>query len=50
MDVNRDIYHKSIGKYLTMPEDLQMIEAVGNYTGNTFGATFLRGTKPIDGV
>ena len=27
-----------------------MIEAVGNYTGKKFGATFLRGTKPIDGV
>ena len=33
-----------------MLEDLQMIEAVGNYTGNKIGATFLRGTKPIDGV
>ena len=27
-----------------------MIEAVGNYTGKKIGATFFRGTKPIDGV
>ena len=50
MDVNEYIYRKSIGKALTMLEDLQMIEAVGNYTGKKLGATFFRGTKPIDGV
>ena len=27
-----------------------MIEAVGNYTGKKIGATFFRGSKPIDGV
>ena len=27
-----------------------MMEAVSNYTGNKIGATFFRGTKPIDGV
>ena len=32
MDVNKDIYRKSIEKYLTILEDLQMIEAYGNYT------------------
>ena len=42
MDVNEDIYRKSIVKSLTMSEDLQMIEAVGNYTGKKIGATFLR--------
>ena len=50
MDVNKDIYRKIIGKSLTMSEDLQMIEAVGNYTGKKIGATFFRGTKPIDGA
>ena len=50
MDVNKDIYRKSIGKALTMSEDFQIIEAVGNYTGKKIGATFFRGTKPIDGV
>ena len=50
MDVNKEIYCKSIGKALTMSENLQMIEAVVNYTGKKIGATFFRGTKPIDGV
>ena len=50
MDVNEDIYRKSIGKSLTMSEDIQMIEAVGNYTENKIDATFLIGKKPIDGV
>ena len=50
MDVSKDIYRKSIGKYLTMSEDLQIIEAVSNYTGKKIGATFFRGTNPIDGV
>ena len=27
-----------------------MIEAMGNYTGQQLGATFFRGSKPIDGV
>ena len=47
MDVNKDIYRKSIGKALTMLEDLQMIEAVGNYTGKKIGATFFRGTNQL---
>ena len=50
MDVNEEIYRNIIKKYHTMLEDLQMIEAVGNYTGKKIGATFFRGTKPIDGV
>ena len=33
-------HHKSIGKALTDLEDLKMIEAVGNYTGQKLGATF----------
>ena len=33
IDVNKDIYRKSIGRALTELDDLQMIEAVGNYTG-----------------
>ena len=50
MDVNEDIYRKSIGKSLTESEDLRMVETVGNYTGLKIGATFFRGSKPIDGV
>ena len=43
MDVNEDIYRKSIGRALTKSDDLQMIEAVGNYTGKKVGARFFRG-------
>ena len=50
MDVNKDIYRKSIGRSLTELDDLQMIETVENYTGKKIGATFFRGSKPIDGV
>ena len=41
MDVNEDVYRNSIGKALTMSEDLQMIEAVGNYTGKKLVLRFL---------
>ena len=50
MDVNKDIYRKSIGKALTRDEGLNIEEAVGNFTGKKIGATFFRGVKPIDGV
>ena len=50
MGVNKDIYRKIIGKSLTDSEDLQMVEAVGNYTGLKIKATFFRGSKPIDDV
>ena len=38
MDINEDIYRKSIGKSLTESEDLLMVETVGNYTGLKIGA------------
>jgi hypothetical protein len=50
MDANEDIYRKSLGKVLTDQEGLNMSEAVGDFTGKKLGATFFRGTKPIDGV
>ena len=50
MDANEDIYRKSLGKALTDQEGLNMSEAVGDFTGKKLGATFFRGTKPIDGV
>ena len=42
MDVNEEIYRKSIGKSLTESEDLQMVETVGNYTVLKICATFFR--------
>ena len=40
-DTGKLFFRKSIRKALNMLEDLQMIEAVGNYTGKKIGATFL---------
>jgi hypothetical protein len=50
MDANKDIYKKSIGKSLTSREGLNMVEVVGEFTGRRIGATFFRGSKPIDGI
>jgi hypothetical protein len=50
MDANEDIYRKSIGKTLTDEEGLNMREVVGDYTGQMIGATYFRGSKPIDAV
>ncbi len=50
MDANKDIHKKSIGKSLTSREGLNMVEVVGEFTGRRIGATFFRGSKPIDGI
>ena len=50
MDANENIYHKQIGKILTNEEGLAMKEVVGEFTGKQLGATFFRGTEPIDGI
>ena len=50
MDANENIYRKQIGKILTNEEGLAMKEVVGEFTGQKLGATFFRGTEPIDGI
>ena len=50
MDANADIYQKELGKALTNSDGLNMSEVVGDFTGTPVGATFFRGSKPIDGV
>ncbi len=50
LDANEDIYKKAIGKALTDVNGLAMKEVVGSYTGKKVGATYLRGSKAIDGV
>ena len=50
MDANENIYRKQIGKLLTNEEGLAMKEVVGDFTGQKLGATFFRGTEPIDGI
>lgn len=47
MDVNEDIYSRSLGKALTSGYILDTKKAVGTFTVNKIGATFFRGTKPI---
>jgi hypothetical protein len=50
MDANEDIYRKSFGRSLTEENGLNMSEVVGEFTGKKLGATFFRGSKPINGV
>ncbi len=50
MEANEDIYKKLIGKTLTDTEGLNMVEAVGEFTGKKIEPTFFRGLKPIDGI
>ncbi len=39
LDVNENIYMQALGKMLTNPEGLGMIEAVGSYMGKKIGPT-----------
>ena len=50
MVANKDIYRKLIGKALMNQDRLIMSEVVGDLTGKKLGATYFRGTKPIDGI
>ena len=50
MDANEHIYRKALGKILTDPAGLAMSEVVGDFTGEQLGATYFRGSKPIDAV
>ena len=50
LDANENIYNKSLGKTLTCMDGLAMKEVVGTFTGTKLGATYFRGSKPIDGV
>ena len=49
-DANENIYDKGLGKRLTSALGLKMKEVVGSCTGQQVGATFFRGSKPIDGI
>ena len=50
LDANENIYKKSIGKLLTDSDGLDMKEVIGDFTGTPLGATFFRGSTPIDGI
>ena len=49
-DTNKDIYKKELGHRLTADTRLGMREVVDQHTGKKLGATFFRGSKPIDSV
>ena len=49
-DPNEHTYEKSIGKTPAKVDGLGMKEAISIFTGKKLGATFFRGTRPIDGV
>jgi hypothetical protein len=50
MDANENIYKGSIGKALTDSDGLAMKEVVREYTNQDLGATYFRGSEPIDGI
>ena len=50
MDANEHVYNKSLGRDITDPNGLDMLEVVGQFTGTELGATYFRGSTPIDAV
>ncbi len=50
LDANKSIYKKLFDKALMDIEGLVMKEVVGEFTHQPVGPTYLRGSKPIDGV
>ena len=50
LDANENIYTQALGRMLTDPEGLRMVESVGKYTGKKVGPTYFRGSLPIDGI
>ncbi len=50
LKANENIYTQALRNMLTNPEGLGMVEVVGAYTGKKIGATYFRGTKPINGI
>jgi hypothetical protein len=50
MDHNKHTYDGPLGRVLSDPDGLGLQEAVLRHTGSRTGATFFRGSKPIDGL
>ncbi len=50
MDHNEHIYDGPLGRALAGTDGLRLQEAVLRHTGRKTGATFFRGSKPIDGI
>jgi hypothetical protein len=50
MDHNKHTYDGRLGRALADTSSLELRKAVLQYTGTQMGATFFRGSKPIDGL
>jgi hypothetical protein len=50
LDANEDVYWKSLGKALTSVDGLAIKEVISDFTGSRLGATYFRGSKPINAV
>ena len=50
LDANENIYRGELGRRLTKLDGLGMKEVVGEFTVRQLGATYFRGSKPIDEV
>jgi hypothetical protein len=50
LDMNEHIYKKLLERALTDIDSLAMKEVVGDFTGRPIGATYFRGSTPIEGV
>ncbi len=50
LDANENIYRAELGWQLTDLHGLEMQEVVGNFTGKRLGATFFRGSEPINAI
>jgi len=50
LDANENIYRGDLGLRLTDRDGLGMKEVVGEITARQLGATYFRGSEPIDGV
>jgi hypothetical protein len=50
LDANENIFRAKLGWQLTDLHSLGMKEVVGEFTGRQLGATFFRGSEPIDAI
>jgi hypothetical protein len=50
LDANENIYRGDLGQRLTDRDGLGMKEVVGEFTAIQLGATYFRGSEPIDGI
>ena len=50
LDANENIYRGDLGPRLTDRDGLGMKEVVGEFTAIQLGATYFRGSEPIDGI